>query len=115
MWASCAEQECQCSVLAVGTIGPAPLAPPAAWVLPAAGPGWVLRPAALGGAVVVELEEVHAVTASRAVAPTVSAAATLRLRALPPPGRGIDMDLTITHHARRNPVFRRSRLPPFAA
>ena len=67
-WASVPLQRCQCSVLAVGTIGPS------ACVLAADAPGDVLAGAVLGGAAV-EPAEVQAATASRAASPAVSAAA----------------------------------------
>jgi hypothetical protein len=46
--------------------------------------------------------EVQAVIASSAAAPAVSTTTTLRRAALGPPARGIEEDLTITHHARRS-------------
>ena len=75
-------QECHRSVLAVGTIGPA------AWALPAAGSDGV-APAELGGAATVDAGEVQAVTMISAATATVSAAALPRTA--PPPRRGIDM------------------------
>jgi len=111
MWASCAEQRCQCNVLPVGTIGPA------SCVLPAAGVGCAGLAAGPGGVVVVEPDEVQPVTASRTATPTVSAAVTTpRPRAVRPPGRGIDMDPIMPdatrcsdcHAGRRQQRWRRS-------
>ena len=74
------EQACQCSVLRVGTIGPASAAAPAAADVLAAGPGDVAE----AGPVAVQ-----AVTASSAAAPKASAAVTRRVRR--PSRGGIDM------------------------
>jgi hypothetical protein len=75
-------QECHRSVLAVGTIGPA------SWALPAAGSDGAV-PVELGGAAAVDAGEVQAVTAISAATAMVSAAALPRTPR--PPGRGINM------------------------
>ena len=82
IWPISPAQECHRSVLSAGTIGPV------SWVAPAAGPDGVLL-AGLGGADVVEPDEVQAVTVISAAKPTVSAAALPRTARLP--RRGIDM------------------------
>ncbi len=79
-WPTVPVQACQCSVLRVGTIGPASAAAPAAAGVLAAGLGDVAEAGLLA---------VQAVTASSAAAPKASAAVTRR--ATRPSRGGIDM------------------------
>ena len=81
IWAIRPLQECHCSVLLVGTIGPVSL--------PAAGPDGVVLGPVFCGATAVDAGEVQAVTVSSAATATVSATAPPRTAR--PPRRGIDM------------------------
>src|SRR5271170_1460512 len=83
IWAIRPPQECHCSVLFVGTIGPV------SWPLPAAGPDGVVLAPVFCGATAVDAGELQAVTVSSAATATVSAAAPPRTAR--PPARGIDM------------------------
>src|SRR4029077_10327505 len=80
-WAIRPLQDCQCSVLFVGTIGPVSL--------PVPGPDGVVPGPVFCGATAVDAGGVRAVPVSSAAAATVSAAAPPRTAR--PPARGIDM------------------------
>ena len=81
IWAIRPLQECHCSVLLVGTIGPVSL--------PAAGPDGVALGPVFCGTTAVDAGEVQAVIVSSAAKATVSAIALPRTAR--PPRRGIDM------------------------